>query len=120
VPDSDSGVRRKWFTAIFCGARLAALRYLNAYDLNYFELTSDPGFALPKSFEGTSGGSAWQFYVTEKDGSIAVIERRLVSVPFYQSLDRDGKRIITCHGPKSIYGALMDAVSKRWPKEAAA
>jgi hypothetical protein len=120
VPGSDPRARRKSFTAIFCGARLAALRYLNTHDLNYFKLTSDPGFALPKSFEGTSGGSAWRFYVTEKDGGIAVIERRLVGVPFYQALDTDGKRIITCHGPKGIYGALIDAVSTRWPEEAAA
>jgi hypothetical protein len=119
APGDDPGVRRKSFTTIFCGARLTSLRYLDKYELYYFELTNDPGFALPKSFEGTSGGSAWRFYVTEKDG-VVVVERRLVGVPFYQSLDPDGKRIITCHGPKGIYGPLFDAVSDRWPEEAAA
>ena len=34
-------------------------------------------------------------------------------------LDPDGKRIITCHGPKGIYGALVDTVAVQWPDEAA-
>jgi hypothetical protein len=113
-------VRRISFTAIFCGAHLVALRYLTNYELHYFELTNDPGFALPQSFEGTSGGSAWRFYVAEKDGEIAVVDRRLVGVPFFQSITYNGKREITCHGSKGIYGSFIDAIAARWPKEAVA
>ena len=120
APPGKPRVRLINFTAIFCGANLSALRYLSNYELHYFELTNDPGFALPQSFEGTSGGSAWRFYVTEKDGGIVVVERRLVGVPFYQALTDNGKREITCHGPKGVYGSFLDAIAARWPEEAAA
>jgi hypothetical protein len=119
-PPGRPKVRRISFTAIFCGAHLAALRYLTNYELHYFELTNDPGFALPQSFGGTSGGSTWRFYVAEKDDEITVVDRRLVGVPFFQSLTYNGKREITCHGPKGIYGSFIDAIAERWPKEALA
>jgi hypothetical protein len=57
----------------------------------------------------------------QNDGAVVVADRRLGGVPFYQSLDGCGIiTIITCHGPNGIYGALIDAVSKRWPERAAA
>jgi len=118
APGDSATTRRKIFTAIFCGARLAALRYFDTYQLHYFELTNDPGFSLPQSFEGTSGASSWRFYVAEKDNAVTVVERRLVGVPFYQSLDPDGKKIITCHAARDIYGALVDAVAAKWHDEA--
>jgi hypothetical protein len=119
-PPGRPKVRRISFSAIFCGANLAALRYLSNYELHYFELTNDPGFALPQSFEGTSGGSAWRFYVAEKNGGIVVVDRWLVGVPFYQSLTQGGKREITCHGRRGIYGTFLDAIIARWPDEALA
>src|SRR5262249_42478704 len=78
-------VRSISFSAIFCGVRLIALRFLDNYELYFFEPTNDPGFALPQSFQGTSGGSVWRFYVVEKDGAAEVIDRRLLAVPFYES-----------------------------------
>ena len=68
----------------------------------------------------TSGGSTWRFYVAEKDDEITVVDRRLVGVPFFQSLTYNGKREITGHGPKGIYGSFRDAIAERWPKEALA
>jgi hypothetical protein len=115
APTDKPGERRKSFTAIFCGATLVALRYFDDYDLLYYEPTAP---VLPKSFEGASGGAIWRFYVEEKDGQVAVIDRLLYGVPFYQSLDEDVKKTITCHGPMSIYRALVDAIIAKWPKEA--
>jgi hypothetical protein len=117
APTGRPSERRKEFTAIFCGARLAALRYPANYELYYYKPTNDPGFTLPKSFQGTSGGAVWRFYVAEKDGSIDVVDRRLIAVPFYESFSSSGKREITCHGPKGIYGAFIDAITEKWPKE---
>jgi hypothetical protein len=108
APTGRPSERRKEFTVIFCGARLAALRYPANYELYYYEPTNDPGFTLPKSFQGTSGGAVWRFYVAEKNGSVDVVDRRLIAVPFYESLSSNGKREITCHGPKGIYGPFID------------
>jgi hypothetical protein len=66
---------------------LAALRYPANYEL---------------------GGAVWRFYVAEKNGTVDVVDRRLIAVPFYESLSSNGKREITCHGPKGIYGSFID------------
>jgi hypothetical protein len=87
APTGRPSERRKEFTAIFCGARLAALRYPANYELYYYEPTNGPGFTLPKSFQGTSGGAVWRFYVAEKDGSVDVVDRRLIS--FFKREERD-------------------------------
>ncbi len=118
LPSEKRGVRKKGFTGIFCGGRPSAIRYRDDFDILDFELTSDAEFGLPNSFEGTSGGAIWRFFVTEKDNKPVVVERRLIGVPFYQSLTADKKRIITYHGPKSIYGVLIDRAIARWPDEA--
>jgi hypothetical protein len=120
APTGRPSERRKEFTAIFCGAHLAALRYPASYELYYYEPITDPGFALPKSFKGTSGGAIWRFYVAEMNGSINVVDQRLIAVPFYESLSLSGKREITCHGPQGIYGVFIDTVTEKWPKEAKA
>ncbi len=117
VQSQQRDVRRKNFFAIFCPARPSAVRYLDTHDLLYMQLANEdePAFKIPNSFEGTSGGSIWRFYVVEKDGKPEVIDQRLIAVPFYQSFAADGKREITCHGSNSIYGALVDRVRERWP-----
>lgn len=118
-PGDKPGTRRVIFTAIFCPVRPSAVRYLNSHDLIYFQLANEhePAFQVPKSFEGTSGGAVWRFYVTEKDSKVEVVDRRLIAVPFHQSLTAEEKREITCHGTKDIYGALVDNIVARWPKE---
>lgn len=95
------------------------MRYLDTHDLLYVQLATEhePAFKIPNSFEGTSGGGVWRFYVTEKEGKPEVVDRRLIAVPFHQSFTADGKREITCHGSKSIYGTLVDQVEARWPNE---
>lgn len=112
-------IRRVNFHTIFCGVRPSAVRYLNSHDLLYVQLATEhePEFKIPNSFEGTSGGAVWRFYVTEKDGKPELVDRRLIAVPFHQSFTADGKREITCHGSTSIYGSLVDQVRARWPNE---
>jgi hypothetical protein len=36
-----------------------------------------------------------------------ILDRKLVGVAFYQSPPIDGRRTLTCHGPATIYGALV-------------
>jgi hypothetical protein len=116
VPSDKATIRRKQFSVIFCGAWLSALRLVGGWQLYYFELVNEPGFSLPQSFQGTSGGAVWRFY-TDADGQ-NVIDRRLFSVPFYESINLLEKQEILCHGPKDIYGLLVNKVMERWPREA--
>jgi hypothetical protein len=119
VPSGRRGVRRIDFRNIFCPMRPSAVRYLDTHDLLYVQMDTghEPTFKIPSSFEGMSGGALWRFYVTEKDGKQEVIDRRLIAVPFYQSFAADGKREITCHWSKSIYGSLIDEIRARRPNE---
>jgi hypothetical protein len=120
-PRERRNVRRITFRNIFCPVRPSAVRYLNTHDLLYVQLATEhePTFKVPNSFEGTSGGSVWRFYVIENDGKLEIVESRLIAVPFHQSLTPDGKREITCHGSRSIYGSLVDQIRARWPDESA-
>jgi hypothetical protein len=115
VPNDGTVIRRIQFSVIWCGAWLSALRFKEGHELYYFELVHEPGFALPTSFQGTSGGAIWRFY-TDRDAA-SIVERRLFAVPFYESTNLLGKKEITCHGPKDIYGLLVDKVIAQWPEE---
>jgi hypothetical protein len=119
VPSELPHVRRIQFTEVFCGAHHLGWRYLNDYELYYFEPKDEPGFSVPKNFEGVSGGAVWRFYVVIKDNKPVVIDRRLLCVPFYQSPGPNGKLELTCHGPEGIYGSLIDKITERWPGEVA-
>jgi hypothetical protein len=64
-----------------------------------------------------AGGGVWRYYLAEKDGKYELTESRLIGVPFHQSCTADGKREITCQGPNSIYGSLVELVRARWPEK---
>jgi hypothetical protein len=113
VPSGKPGVRRIRFMGIFWPTLLIALRYFGNYDLRYLEVKNEPGFPLPKSFEGTSGGAVWRIYVAKKERNTTVIDKRLIGVPFYQLDTAIGKKEITCAGPQGIYGPLIEAIEER-------
>jgi len=116
IPTDRKLVRLKSFTAIFGPGTSSAITEASGHDLFEFEVTPSPDFKLPSSFGGTSGGAVWRFYVAEKEGAASVVDSRLVGVPFFETL-RHGKMIISCHGPKSIYSIIADAIAKKWPKD---
>jgi hypothetical protein len=100
------------FAAFFCaGKTVNSSEDSEGYDLIEFEVTDTSDFPLPISFEGTSGGSLWRFYLAMKDEKPTVVEKRLIGVPFYQTQSAAGKRLLICHGPRSIYDKLLRAVS---------
>jgi hypothetical protein len=110
----DRGRRATSFDGVFVGGQTSIIRYVNDYDLVDFEVTDKPDFPLPQSFEGTSGGALWRFYYKVVNEQPSVISRRLYGVPFWQSLTADGRKILTCHGPKSVYENVVVAVTKEW------
>jgi hypothetical protein len=60
---------------------------------------------VPSSFGGLSGGGLWEVGLSmSKSGTISWDERRhLRGVAFWQSRLSDGRRVIRCHGPRSIF-----------------
>lgn len=66
------------------------------------------------SFKGCSGGGLWEIPLREDDdGELRFDRPRLAGVVFYQSEVTASGRVITCHGRRSVYGALVDRVHGR-------
>ena len=77
-------------------------------DFDYFDLEIDrsiPG--LPENFGGVSGGGLWKVsvYCSCSTGRIDWV-RTLEGVAFYDLVIESGRRIIRCHGPKSIVAII--------------
>lgn len=66
---------------------------------------------IPASFEGMSGGGLWQVPVEPSgDAAFAAVNHFLAGVIFYQGVSDNGTRFLRCHGPKSIYEHVVDAI----------
>lgn len=76
-----------------------------------FQPIASPGTPLPTSYEGTSGGGLWKFFLNQRDFSI--VQATLVGVAYWQK--RVGSELhILGHGPVSIYQTLFDAICRNW------
>ena len=107
--------RRKTFTALFGVGLVVRAHESNGFDLLDFEVTYGPGSASPESYGGMSGGGLWRVYCTkDEDGQPSVAEKKIFGVAFHQSEISNQRRIITCHGPRSVYGPLIDAIREKW------
>ena len=103
--DSEHGYKTvKYFRGI-AGAGVVNEGYeLDGFDYLNFEVDYGISYQGPQSYKGFSGGGLWQFKVN----SNLKIERFLLSgVAFYQSELESNKRIISCHGRKSLYGNVV-------------
>jgi hypothetical protein len=76
-----------------------------------FQPLASPGVALPKSYQGTSGGGLWHFYLAEDDFS--VVQARLVGVAYFEKPVGDELHLLG-HGQISIYDTLYKAIRKKW------
>lgn len=82
----------------------------NGYD--YFDIGANfelPG--VPSSFVGVSGGGLWQINISmAKSGTMSWDGNRYFrGVAFWESKKPDGRGIIRCHGPKSIFEKAWDS-----------
>ncbi len=82
-----------------------------------FEAAPRPGFNLPSDYRGVSGGAVWRFDVDLESKPPKVVQKILFGVAFHQSDSKDGKRTITCHGPRDVYARLLNKIRERWPEE---
>jgi hypothetical protein len=72
-----------------------------------YESTQD----IPRTFGGVSGGGVWQVVLKQtKDGRYQFEDPILVGVAFYQTDMEHNKRRIICHGWRSIYDVVYNAV----------
>jgi hypothetical protein len=93
-------------------------RTSDSFDYTDFETTHDEVSPAPKSFGGMSGGSLWNVSLNKDEtGEISATTKQIIGVAFYESsIDENKKRVITCHGPKSLYDILINKIQSRWPE----
>jgi hypothetical protein len=95
-----------------CGAGGIERQY-SAGDFDYFDFEARYGGINepPESFGGFSGGGLWQVpLIRGASEELQAKERILSGIAFYQ-VDRTGnRRIIKCHGYRSVYGRGIDSV----------
>lgn len=81
-------------------------RFEDASGFDFLELSVDYSSEdrPPQDFSGYSGGGVWHVPVRESaDGVIIADNPVFAGVAFYQSPIRSGRRLIRCHGPRSVY-----------------
>ncbi|MGA2177471.1 MAG: hypothetical protein ABSH38_21060 [Verrucomicrobiota bacterium] len=101
----------------FCGqATFLDEASSNSFDYLHLKIKTGEG-KFPADCKGMSGGGVWLMPPNgDQNGGLASLKFKapiLTGVAFYQSEDQNQSRIITCHGPASIYEALLHAVQKR-------
>ncbi len=113
---SERGFHRvKGFRSLYGVGNVIGERESDGFDLLDFEVSYDSDFKSPASYEGMSGGALWRAYCTTgDDGQLSLSSKLVFGVAFHQSGISEGKRIITCHGPRSVYGPLIDAIRDKW------
>jgi hypothetical protein len=116
LPDQSVFARAKSFGALYGVGCVIREHNAGGYDLLDFEVTYGPDTDSPERYGGMSGGALWRVYISEtNDGQQSVADKRIFGVAFFESDKVGQKRIITCHGPKSVYGNLIDAIQQQWP-----
>ena len=88
--------------AFFCG--IQHIHERNGYD--YLDAGADMMTAgIPQSFGGVSGAGLWQIpLLLDKEGQISWNRKKnFRGVAFWESAIQEGRRVIRCHGPKSLF-----------------
>jgi hypothetical protein len=83
----------------------------NADRFRFQPIVSD-GAILPTSYEGTSGGGLWKFYLDPYDFSL--VQARLIGVAYWQK-PVGNELHLAGHAQVSIYKTLLDAIRQKWP-----
>lgn len=97
-----------------CGTGWVEKEYCRG-EFDYFEFEAKYGGVdePPQSFGGFSGAGLWQARVIRTPEGTWSAERPILSgVAFYQSPVADGRRLITCHGRRSVYVHVVEAVRR--------
>jgi hypothetical protein len=101
------------FAGLFMPTIVTGERDDGMFDYISVQAANNSSYQGPQSFGGCSGGGLWQGIVYETgEKSLEIRETLLSGVAFYQSWRENGRNTITCHGRKSIYGPVIDKLTK--------
>lgn len=116
-PNAVEPFRKITFSAFCSNGIIANLDQESEYDIQKFLPTKYEDFALPSNFGGASGGAVWRLLINTSGAAPAIEKRYPFGVLFYQEADHATLRF---QGPLEIYDRLYNAISAKWPADAAA
>jgi hypothetical protein len=106
----ESGLINVKGFARLCGG-VATPRWRDGGSYDYYELdVQNDRIGVPATFQGVSGGGLFQLLFREAAGQLEIVETILSGVAFFESGVREGMRVITCHGRRSIYAHLLSHI----------
>jgi hypothetical protein len=108
----DRGYARVMVFRGQCGAGWVEKAY-SVGDFDYFDFEARYGGVdePPRTFAGFSGAGLWQAKLTRTpEGALRAQQPILSGVAFYESCLAEGRRTIKCHGRRSVYSHVLDAV----------
>lgn len=112
LPPERGFTRVKAFRGL-CGAGVVTSEHeAGDYDYLHFEAKYDGLYEGPESYQGFSGGGLWQIQLKERDGKLELSDVLLSGVAFYQSEVVSDIRTIYCHGRRSVYDHVWNAMEK--------
>jgi hypothetical protein len=105
--------RIKVFKGMHGIGKVAAEHVRGAFDYLLYGALYNELYEGPNSYGGFSGGALWHVLMAPNGKEVA--ERLLSGVAFYESGEQAGAggevtNEITCHGRRSVYGTLIEAV----------
>ena len=116
LPPEAGFDRLRGFRGLFGVGCVTTTRECNGYRLVDFETKRDENSKAPWNYQGWSGGALWRVYIAkDSNGQPSISDKRIWGVAFHQSELIDGARTITCHGPQSVYAALVKEIRSKWP-----
>jgi hypothetical protein len=98
-----------------CGAGWVRREYISGdFDYCEFEVGDAGPDKPPQSFGGFSGGGLWQARLARMpEGHLIAHQPVLGGVAFYESPERNGRNVITCHAWRSIYARVVELARSR-------
>lgn len=107
----------KKFEASFMDGNISEIQTLEDFDYCKFLPRNGESAVLPTNFGGMSGGGIWRVYYDGKPNEkLFTVEARLWGICYYQSELINGSRIISGHGPNSIYEIIIKKINDKWPE----
>ena len=86
------------------------------FDYCEFEVPAHGSEGVPTRFGGLSGSGLWLTKLSRsQDGRITPQRPVLGGVVFYESIQDDGRTIITCHSWRSIYARVVESARRKAP-----
>ena len=109
--------RIRGFEARFQIGQITPIVAVDGTSRSLFVPTNQGDVPMPNTFAGTSGGGIWRTYWNlDSDQKFNVVETRLCGIAYFQSEKVGSNRVLTCHGPKSIYLDMVKLIQDKWPE----